>query len=239
MDRVAKETFVTELRDRLNKAPVVYLTDFTGLSVKEMTGLRRSLKESGAEYLVVKNRLAKLAFAETELPDITENLEGPTGMVFGYDGPVAPAKALSEFAKLHDKKPAFKLGIMDAEILDTTQIDRIAKIPSHEVLLAQLAGVLEAPLVELASVLGAKLQEMAGLLGALQARGPEEPAEEEAAEEPEPAEEEAAEEPAEEEAAEEPAEEEAAEEPAEEEAAEEPAEEEAAEEPEPAEEEDE
>ena len=220
MDRVAKETFVTELRDRLNKAPVIYLTDFTGLSVKEMTGLRRSLKESGAEYLVVKNRLAKLAFAETELPNITENLEGPTGMVFGYDGPVAPAKALSEFAKLHDKKPTFKLGIMDAEILDAAQINRIAKLPSHEVLLAQLAGVMEAPLAELASVLGAKLQEMAGLLGALQARGPEEPAEEEAVEEP--AEEEAAEEPAEEEAAEEEAaEEEAAEEPAEEEPAEE------------------
>ena len=207
MDRVAKETFVTELRDRLNKAPVVYLTDFTGLDVKEMTGLRRSLKESGAEYLVVKNRLAKLAFAETELPDIAENLEGPTGMVFGYDGPVAPAKALSEFAKLHNKKPTFKLGIMDAKILDIAQIDRIAKLPSHEALLAQLAGVMEAPLVELASVLGAKLQEMAGLLAALQERGPEEPAEEEEAAE-EPAEEEAAEEPAEEEAAEEPAEEE-------------------------------
>ena len=203
MDRLAKETFVTELRDRLNKAPVVYLTDFTGLDVKEMTGLRRSLKESGAEYLVVKNRLAKLAFAETELPDITENLEGPTGMVFGYDGPVAPAKALSEFAKLHNKKPVFKLGIMDAEILDPAQIDRIAKLPSHEVLLAQLAGVMEAPLVELASVLGAKLQEMAGLLGALQERGPEEPAEEEEAAAEEPAEEEeaAAEEPAEEEEA--------------------------------------
>ncbi|MEC7386387.1 MAG: 50S ribosomal protein L10 [Gemmatimonadota bacterium] len=211
MDRVAKETFVTELRDRLNKAPVVYLTDFTGLDVKEMTGLRRSLKESGAEYLVVKNRLAKLAFAETELPDITENLEGPTGMVFGYDEPVAPAKAVSEFAKLHNKKPTFKLGIMDAKILDISQIDRIAKLPSHEALLAQLAGVMEAPLVELASVLGAKLQEMAGLLGALQEKGPEEPAEEEEAAE-EPAEEEAAEEPAEEEAAEEPAEEEAAEE---------------------------
>ena len=200
MDRVAKETFVTELRDRLNKAPVVYLTDFTGLDVKEMTGLRRSLKESGAEYLVVKNRLAKLAFAETELPDITENLEGPTGMVFGYDGPVAPAKALSEFAKLHNKKPTFKLGIMDAKILDIAQIDRIAKLPSHEALLAQLAGVMEAPLVELASVLGAKLQEMAGLLGALQERGPEEqPAAEEEPAEEEAAEEEAAEEPAEEE----------------------------------------
>ena len=167
MDRVAKETFVTELRDRLNKAPVIYLTDFTGLSVKEMTDLRRSLKESGAEYLVVKNRLAKLAFAETELPNITENLEGPTGMVFGYDGPVAPAKALREFANLHDKKPVFKLGIMDAKILDTAQIDRISKLPSYEVLLAQLAGVMEAPVAALASALGAKLQEMAGLLGAL------------------------------------------------------------------------
>ena len=174
MDRVAKETFVTELRDRLNKAPVIYLTDFTGLDVKAMTGLRRSLKESGAEYLVVKNRLAirafdsiGLAFAETELPDITENLEGPTGMVFGYDGPVAPAKALREFANLHDKKPVFKLGIMDAKILDTAQIDRISKLPSYEVLLAQLAGVMEAPVAALASALGAKLQEMAGLLGAL------------------------------------------------------------------------
>ena len=203
MDRVAKETFVTELRDRLNKAPVIYLTDFTGLNVKEMTGLRRSLKESGAEYIVVKNRLAKLALAETELPDITENLEGPTGMVFGYEEPVAPAKALSEFAKLHDKKPTFKLGIMDSKVLDAEQIQQIAILPSQEVLLAQLAGVMEAPLAAFADALGAKLNEMVGLLEALK----EKPVEEEAAaeEEEEPVEEEAAaeeeEKPVEEEAA--------------------------------------
>ena len=198
MDRVAKETFVTELRDRLNKAPVIYLTDFTGLNVKEMTGLRQSLKESGAEYIVVKNRLAKLAFADTELPDIAENLEGPTGMVFGYEEPVAPAKALSEFAKLHDKKPAFKLGIMDSKILDVGQIQQIAKLPSQEVLLAQLAGVMEAPLAALADALCAKLNEMVGLLEALKEKpAVEEPAEEETVEEP--AEEEAVEEPAEEE----------------------------------------
>jgi large subunit ribosomal protein L10 len=168
MDRGTKEAFVTDLRDRLNKAPVVYLTDFTGLDVKAMTGLRRSLKESGAEYLVVKNRLAKRAFAETELPDITETLEGPTGMVFGYDGPVSAAKALSEFAKAHDNKPVFKLGIMDSQILDTEQIDRLAKLPSREVLLSQIVGAFEAPMAALVGALEGKAQEMAGLISALQ-----------------------------------------------------------------------
>ena len=167
MDRTTKESFVSELRDRLNAAPVVYLTDFTGLDVKAMTGLRRSLKESGAEYLVVKNRLAKLAFADTELPDITDSLEGPTGMVFGHEGPVSAARALREFAKVHGKKPVFKLGIMDNKILDPAQIDRIAQLPTREVLLSQLTGALEAPISALASALGAKLQEVAGLFDAL------------------------------------------------------------------------
>ncbi len=167
MDRATKEGFVSDLRDRISRAPVVYLTDFTGLDVKAMTLLRRSIKASGAEYLVVKNRLAKRAFAETGLPDISESLEGPTGMVFGYEDAVAPAKALSDFAKAHDKKPVFKVGIMDNEILRAEQVDAIAKLPSRDVLYSMLAGVLEAPMAALASALEAKLQETAGLIDAL------------------------------------------------------------------------
>jgi large subunit ribosomal protein L10 len=167
MDRTKKESFVSDLRDRLNKAPVVYLTDFTGLDVKAITSLRRSLRDSGAEYVVVKNRLAKLAFEGTELPDISGDLVGPTGVVLGYDDVVAPAKALTDFAKQHDKKPAFKLGILENEVLQPEQIDRIANLPSREQLYAQLAGALEAPMAMLASALEAKVQEMAGLLDAL------------------------------------------------------------------------
>ncbi len=167
MDRTAKESFVSDLRDRINKAPVVYLTDFTGLDVKAMTVLRRSIKASGAEYLVVKNRLARLAFAETDLPDISESLEGPTGMVFGYEDVVAPAKAISDFAKDHDKKPVFKLGIMDNKILQAEQVDAIAKLPTRDVLYSMLAGVLEAPIAAFASALEAKIQETAGLFDAL------------------------------------------------------------------------
>jgi large subunit ribosomal protein L10 len=104
MDRAQKEAFVTELKERIGRAPVTYLTDFTGLDVKAMTQLRRSLKSSGAEYLVVKNRLAKRVFDETEdFPDIASSLEGPTGLVFGYEDAVSPAKAVSDFAKEHDQ----------------------------------------------------------------------------------------------------------------------------------------
>ena len=167
MDRKTKESFVADLRDRINETPVLYLTDFTGLNVKAMTALRRSVKASGAEYVVVKNRLAKRAFAETDLPDISESLEGPTGMVFGYEDAVTVAKAVSDFAKEHDNKPVFKLGIMDQQILEAEQINRMAKLPARPQLLAELAGALEAPMSAMLMALEAKVQEMAGLLDAL------------------------------------------------------------------------
>ena len=167
MKRTEKESFVAGLRERIDRAPVVYFTDFTGLDVKSMTKLRRTLRENGAEYVVVKNRLAKRAFGDTELPDISDILEGPTGVVFGYEDAVGAAKALSEFAKEHDSKPAFKVGILDQKVIQPEQIDRIAKLPPREQLLAELAGAFEAPMAMLAGALGAKLQEMAGLLDAL------------------------------------------------------------------------
>lgn len=167
MNRTEKASFVEDLRERISRAPVVYLTDFTGLSVKSITKLRRSLRATGAEYVVVKNRLARLAFSQTELPNIFEDLDGPTGMVLGYGDVVAPAKALTDFAKEHDKKPAFKLGILENRVLRPEQIDRIAKLPPREQLLAELAGAMSAPTAMLAMALEAKLQEMAGLIDAL------------------------------------------------------------------------
>lgn len=167
MNRTQKESFVSDLRERISKAPVVYLTDFTGLDVKSITQLRRSLRESGAEYMVVKNRLARLAFGETELPNIFEEMTGPTGVVLGYDDVVAPAKALTDFAKEHDSKPAFKVGILENKVIQADEITRLAKLPPREQLLAELAGAMQAPMAMLATALEGKLQEMAGLIDAL------------------------------------------------------------------------
>ena len=167
MNRTEKQTFVGDFREKVREAPVLYLTDFSGLDVKSMTVLRQRLKDSGAEYLVVKNRLVKLAVSDLDLPDISEALLGPTGVILGYEGIVEPAKAVSDFAKEHDDRPVFKLGVLDNKVVTAAEIGRLAKLPPREQLLAELAGALEAPMAALASAFEGKLQEMSGLLDAL------------------------------------------------------------------------
>lgn len=169
MKRTEKESFVQEFRERLQESPAIFLTDFTGLDVKSMTVLRDELRKSGAEYLVVKNRLVHRALEDTEIPDLSEWLLGPTGVVIGHSGPVEAAKAVSDFAKTHDDRPVFKVAVLDNAVLDPSQIDRLAKLPTRDVLLSMLAGALEAPLAALAGAMEAKLQEMSGLLEALRA----------------------------------------------------------------------
>ena len=170
MNRSEKETFVREFRSRLERAPVVYLTDFTGLDVKSMTTLRQRLAEAGAEYMVVKNRLAKLALAELDFPDLDEWLTGPTGVVISDEGAVEPAKAVAEFAEEHEDRPVFKIGVLERDLLEPEKIQRLAKLPPRDALLAQLAGLMESPLVALATALEAKLHEVVGLVEALKAQ---------------------------------------------------------------------
>jgi large subunit ribosomal protein L10 len=167
MNRTDKQSFVEDFRGRLQESPPIFLTDFSGLDVKSMTVLRDELRKSGAEYMVVKNRLVRLALQELDLPDLSDWLNGPTGVIIGHSGPVDAAKAVADFAKSHDDRPVFKVGVLENSILDPSQIERLAKLPNKETLLAMLAGALEAPMAALAGALEAKLQEMSGLLEAL------------------------------------------------------------------------
>lgn len=171
MRRSDKEQFVAEFRARVEAAPAVYLTDFTGLDVKSMTVLRESLRESGAEFVVVKNRLARRAIDGLDIPDLGSALEGPTGVVIVTDGPVGPAKALSEFQKAHGDRPILKLGFFDSSLVDAEGFEKLAKLPPREELLSMLAGALEGPLQALAGALQGKLNEVVGLLEALRAKG--------------------------------------------------------------------
>ncbi len=168
MKRTEKQSFVEDFRERLQDSPAIFLTDFSGLDVKSMTTLRNELRKTGAEYLVVKNRLVRLALQELDIPDLSGWLSGPTGVVIGHGGPVEAAKALSDFAKTHGARPAVKVGVLERSVLAPDQIEQLAKLPPREQLLAMVAGVLEAPMAALAGVLEAKLQEMTGLLEALQ-----------------------------------------------------------------------
>ena len=167
MTREQKREFISDLQERLARAEAIYLTDFTGLDVQAMTTLRRELRKSSGEYLVVKNRLLKRAMADSELPDISSYLTGPTGVVFGIDSAVDAARAVVDFAKENGDRPVFKVGVMESGVLGPDEIAAVSRLPSREELLSQVAGVLAGPLSSFVSVLGGKLQEMAGLAEAL------------------------------------------------------------------------
>jgi large subunit ribosomal protein L10 len=177
MNLQQKQEAVERLAEKLGKASAFYLTDFVGLSVKRITDLRARLRREGGEYLVVKNTLAERALEGLDVPGIAEFFRGPTGLVIAPDDPVAPIRALADFAREHDNRPAIKAGVVERRPLRAAEVERLARLPGRDQLLAQLAGALQAPLSEFVFVLQAKLQEMAGLLDALrEERGGDGPA---------------------------------------------------------------
>lgn len=149
MNKQDKQAFVDELQAKLSDAEAFYLTDFTGMNVKQMTEFRARLRKEGVDYVVVKNTLAQRALKDLELPDIGSFFTGPTGVVIGRD-PVAAAKVLSNFAKEFDNKPAVKLGIVERQEVAPDQVKQLAELPPKEELLAKLAGGLQAPMARLA-----------------------------------------------------------------------------------------
>ncbi len=150
MNKEQKTAFVEELHEKLSGARAFYLTDFTGMNVKQITNFRSRLRKEGIEYLVVKNTLAKRAMTDLELPDVAGFFTGPTGLVIGREDAVTAARVLTEFAREFDNRPAIKAGVVERKEVAADQVKRIAELPPKEVLLAQLAGGLQAPMARLA-----------------------------------------------------------------------------------------
>jgi large subunit ribosomal protein L10 len=164
MKRNEKEQLVTELTDKIKGAQALYYTDFTGLNVKRMTQLRRELRRAGVEYVVIKNTLALRAVNESGL--VGDRLRGPTGIVVASDA-LAGARALTDFAKANDQKPAIKGGMFDGRSIDADQVKALASMPSREQLLGELGAGLMAPLAQFAGAMNGMLTMMVGALEAL------------------------------------------------------------------------
>ncbi|MGQ0562194.1 MAG: 50S ribosomal protein L10 [Gemmatimonadota bacterium] len=166
-----KQATVDELHGKLESASSFYLTDFTGLTVKKVTELRSRLRKAGVEYLVVKNTLAERALEGLDVPQsVSDFFKGPTAVAISTTDPVAPAKVLVDFAKENDNKPAMKAAVVDGRGYTAAEVERLARLPGREQLLAELAGAFEAPMSQLLYLLQAKLQETLGLFEALRAQ---------------------------------------------------------------------
>jgi len=159
-----KATIVTSLNQKLNASPFLFVTDYTGLKVDQFAELRTRLYSVGARCQVVKNSFLRLAIKEAGLPELGD-LAGQTAIVTGDKDVAAAAKVLKTFAS-EFQKPAVKVGVVDRLVVSKEQIQTIADLPSREVLLATLLGVLQAPASKLVRLLNEPASQLARVLKA-------------------------------------------------------------------------
>lgn len=164
-NREEKVKKVEEIKDRFNRSVAAVLTDYRGLNVTDITQLRRKLLEEDVEYKVVKNTLTRIALEDTDY-DLDEYLKGPTAIAFSEKDPVAPAKIISDFAKVH-KELEIKGGVVEGKVVSQEVIDKLAKLPTREELLAKAVGSIQAPLQGIVGVLNAPMRDFVGVLHAI------------------------------------------------------------------------
>jgi large subunit ribosomal protein L10 len=173
MARPDKAAAVAELTESFRESSAAVLTEYRGLTVAQLKELRRSLA-GNATYAVVKNTLTKIAAREAGVETLEPMLQGPSAVAFVTGDPVVVAKGLRDFAKAHPLL-VVKGGVLDGRPLSADEVRKLADLESREVLLAKLAGGLNAPAQKLASTLAAPLSQFARVLGALAAKAQADP----------------------------------------------------------------
>lgn len=169
MARPEKVQAVKDIREGLESAEAVFLTEYRGLSVQAVQELRRALRAADSEYKVVKMTLAKLAAGAAGMEGLDEYLAGPTALAFAKSDPVATAKALKDFSNDHEVF-VLKAGYLSGDILTPEEVSRLAEIEPLEVLLAKIAGGAKAPLFKAAGMFASFTRDAASMFSQLMDR---------------------------------------------------------------------
>ena len=157
---------VDELTEKLERAKGVYLTDYIGLNVQDITDLRREFYENDVEYLVTKNTLLKIAANNSNLNDLDSVLNGSTAVAFSYEDPTSPARVIKKFTK-DNELPKVKGIVIDGELIDGSEFNRIANLPTKEESIAKFAALLQSPLLKLIWALKSPMSDLANMLNNL------------------------------------------------------------------------
>ena len=163
MPNAAKTESIETLKQRLDGVQTAVLTEYRGLTVRQISDLRKQLKGASAEYKVLKNRLARLAVRGGALDSLAPHLKGPTGMAFSRQDPVAVAKALQAFVRTNPQL-TIKVGLVEGNVLPPEALRSLADLPSKEVLRSQIIGAVEGPMSQIVSLLQAPMRELAYVL---------------------------------------------------------------------------
>lgn len=168
--RPEKASIVSDLSEKLNRSPFLLVTDYQRMKVDQFGELRNRLAPAGAEVRVVKNSFLKRAMADSGMPDVGDQLTGQTAIVMGENDVAPVAKILKLFAA-EFKIAKLKIGVVDKTVLSTSDVEALAELPSREILLSQLLGLLLAPATRLVRVLNEPASAFARLLAAKAEKG--------------------------------------------------------------------
>jgi len=168
--RPEKASIVSDLSEKLNRSPFLLVTDYQRMKVDQFGELRNRLAPAGAEVRVVKNSFLKRAMADSGMPDVGDKLTGQTAIVLGENDVAPIAKILKAFAK-EFKIATLKIGVVDKAVMSTADVEALAELPSREILLSQLLGLLLAPATRLVRVLNEPASAFARLLAAKGEKG--------------------------------------------------------------------
>jgi large subunit ribosomal protein L10 len=163
----AKRQAVAALVELLRGSSAVAVADYRGLKVSDMQSVRRTLRASGVQLHIAKNRLLKIAADEAQRPELKPMLEGPTALATIDGDSIVMAKALQEALRPYSRVVTLRGGLLGDEAIDAGQLNRLASLPSREVLLARLAGGMAAPISSMAGVLAGNLRNLVGVLSAI------------------------------------------------------------------------
>jgi len=163
LSRESKHELLESYKAELAEAPHAFLLDYKGITVPQVTELRAKVRDSGGQYLVVKNTIARRAIEGTALGELEPHFEGPIAVVFSDGDPVSLAKALTDFAKTTPVLE-FKGGLVNRQQIAAEQIKEIAELPSREELIAKLVFMLQSPIARLVRGLGGIQQQFVSVL---------------------------------------------------------------------------
>jgi large subunit ribosomal protein L10 len=162
-----KRQAVAELADLLRTSSAIAVADYRGLKVSDMQSVRRTLRESGVQLHIAKNRLLKIAADEADRAELKPMLTGPTALATIDGDEAAMAKALADAFRPYSRVVTMRGGMLGGSAIDASQLTRLATLPSREVLLGKIAGGMAAPMTGMAGVLAANLRNLVGVLSAV------------------------------------------------------------------------
>lgn len=158
---------VEELKDRIERSTITFAADYSGISVNQMTELRRAMRSGGIEFTIVKNTLTYLAAEEAQRPQVKDIVQGPTALAFGYEDPVDAARVLAEYVRGVASPLVIRGAVMgDGPPMSPGEVNRLATLPPRPQMISTLIGQIQAPIVRLVGVLNGPLQNLDNVLHA-------------------------------------------------------------------------